>query len=519
MLRNFNRPYHYVKFNILKVVYRSEPIKHAHKALLVERSFHSNFLSFGILLVLSVSAFFGSLAFGTPASGATTVKTPAFKSATGGTPANGSFANRSSLCQNIFLNFKPVQNPSMATRSLLPSLPSPQEVRHQVKIELNQFASDFVHQAASVLNNGQLTKEEKQNRIKQLGIQHPYLEPLIATYYMEEIAQNLVLSPQSHSSIKRGLSNFIIERRNRYYDIRRVSETGSEQPLDLENKSLFTHQEFAEIEVFKLNQLVRFEDLATLCPRIDSTWRRTFTPDKQPKPQVILFEMQDIPGTIVAVFNNLIYMNNVFNRASTYIETADGYVTGPRLFGMEAIGHDLKGPDLFNFWTVVDQAQRLETATQFKQQIPSSLPEYHRRTKLEQVFFQNIILPAIKERGSENVVFLGGTSGISLLGTLAHEAWHAKYFTNKKWRDAVRSYWANMSKADQDLFKYSIAHVGYNLNDMDLMANELQAYLLEIDDPVPGTSKMEIQIEKAKAKLLPPFLEFVRQFNENAGSI
>ena len=86
--------------------------------------------------------------------------------------------------------------------------------------------------------------------------------------------------------------------------------------------------------------------------------------------------------------------------------------------------------------------------------------------------------------------FLAGQGGIISISQestprlrnlfLIHEGYHGLFFTQKQYRETVLSVWNSLSRVEQSFWRVFLSFRNYNPNDEYLVANELQAYLMQV---------------------------------------
>jgi hypothetical protein len=86
---------------------------------------------------------------------------------------------------------------------------------------------------------------------------------------------------------------------------------------------------------------------------------------------------------------------------------------------------------------------------------------------------------------------------------LRHELSHGEFFTVPAYASYVLAFWRNLAPADQALFRRFLADEGYDVTQPELVANEMQAYLMFTPDPrffnagVLGTDAAHLQALRA----------------------
>ena len=138
--------------------------------------------------------------------------------------------------------------------------------------------------------------------------------------------------------------------------------------------------------------------------------------------------------------------------------------------------------------------------------------ESQKRLLQENEFFRREILPRIEKDSPENVVYISSSSDTLSDNVVSHEIYHARFFLNTAYKNAVIDYYNNhLSKDQQKMFEKSVESVGYNPEDRVLMANEFQAYMLDAFLVLPNDIPQIHERENVKKILRPSFVQFLKE--------
>lgn len=134
-------------------------------------------------------------------------------------------------------------------------------------------------------------------------------------------------------------------------------------------------------------------------------------------------------------------------------------------------GHDYRAADIRRFYEAVDV-----------QKLRLSQPELDLMTLLTHEGFlkpdANKAVISIPRKGSDPFVDAAGRQSL-----LRHELSHGEYFTDPTYAAYVRKFWlSRMTQADRDDFTGFLTRQGYDSENEDLMANEMQAHLMNTTD-------------------------------------
>lgn len=433
-----------------------------------------------------------------------------------------------------------------------------------IKAELKDRALVTLKRVAQVFRERRGSESEaKTNAYNQealqLILQNPYLEYQLPARLWKELVEKELSSTNTQVLMYQVLQK-IKERRKLYVERNKLNpEYMNSEPFNWQEH--FTLHEMNQFNIARPKESLSFADITKLLPRLDHSFPRDFSrnlvfnnissvkaslPEGRRQPLVFVLEPSDVPGVRVVIFDDIINMNSVFYRASFFTEVEKRLISGHELFGIKSGGHDLTGTDLLTYAMEMEQnfsrhfhdhhglilpeksgSARLGTHNQRRMELrgsahevmdfhhyrPLSEREYEKRLTLEREFFQAEILPFIRERGADQVVYLALATDTLSKKTLTHEMAHARFFTNAEYQADILNYYHKvLTEAERLEFYQSVAWVGYNPNDGLLMANEFSAHMLQISDPLLASDSPQTkEIHRVIEKLKPDFLQYLKE--------
>lgn len=213
-------------------------------------------------------------------------------------------------------------------------------------------------------------------------------------------------------------------------------------------------------------------------------------------------EIKELEGALVCASSKLDYMNKAIGRAALFSEGAAGVEKGlvhkpdsqPFLNMLtNSIGHDIPSEAVMGFWNT------LQKACETGETCPS--PE-------ETELFEKVILPLSFKR--PHFVVITYSLDASWFHAISHELLHAQYFLDSRFRETVDRFWCETVTPEDREKIVELLGVDYNRNDVFLMRNEFQAFLLDIrasegvlKDFVPTYQEQLIQkLKEAGVELL-----------------
>jgi len=135
------------------------------------------------------------------------------------------------------------------------------------------------------------------------------------------------------------------------------------------------------------------------------------------------------------------------------------------------LGHDYQAADLSRFFVLADRdGVRLRPQEDW----------------LRQVLRQEGLLGPDTRGALISIPQVGAGHGVDAViraGILRHELSHAEFFTSRDYAEYVRRFWRDsLGDEGRSAFKRYLATQGYDPTNEDLMANEMQAYLMHTTD-------------------------------------
>lgn len=356
-------------------------------------------------------------------------------------------------------------------------------------------------------------------RVEKILVSNLQIERNLGMFIVQQLAKELVDGKLNEKAIYEKIKQTLIDRRKLFWQRMAAKAPDSQAKLPLTtgfslDQKGFTKDSSTTLDLYRTNEPINIVDLFNLVPRYELMWPRVPRISQEPKPAAVIYELKQMPGVYLALFNTVSAMNDAFQRASIAIEQKEWPLRGTQVLGMVAGGHDLKGTDLLPF------AENAKTTRELDLDPPMPLfaeqtakAEAVRRILFEEEFFTRVILPTIAKRGAENVVFLAASTDASPLRVVSHEMWHGYYFTNARYANAVREYWSkHLTAEEREQFKKMAKGFAYDIADEELMANEFQAFMLEIPT-LRGNTPQEILHEQVETALSPKFKEYLKQNN------
>lgn len=392
-------------------------------------------------------------------------------------------------------------------------LPTQSEIEEIVRSEL-QDGSSRIPALISRLARSKQTEEAKLEQIILALRSNLQLERTVPLFVLETLAKDLVT--QTDAKVIRSKIEELVTKRRKVFFKRKEMELASNvenpnrQIMDIASGD-FKKISTPSLEIYTYGKPISALDLLNTLPAFDVKWARQTKQSARSKPIAIVYEIQQMPGVFLAFFNDIGGMNDAFQRASMQIEQKKWPLNGMGVLGLVAGGHDLKGVDLAKFWAKAQDSRAMDLSPSLPKFVEASArADSIRRIEAEKDFFEHVILPTLKERGPENVVFLAGASDSGSMRVVSHEMWHGLYFTSSPFRQAVRTYWTqHLQEHEREEFKKMAVLYGYDSNDDELMGNEFQAYMLQRQSLVYGPTEVEQMEKDFVAKQMVKFKEYM----------
>lgn len=187
--------------------------------------------------------------------------------------------------------------------------------------------------------------------------------------------------------------------------------------------------------------------------------------------------VEEIAGAVLCLSRDHATMNRVFARLSLHAEGVfehpRGVVARPDAPAVarvleEAAGHDLSGAALHAFFVDVDRACPHDPALCLGRD--------------ERAFRDAVVAPMTRTAAAFAVIAaaLEGPTAAAVpwRANLHHELLHGQYLLDRRHRDAVLAFWTARPESERRAVLDLLAPV-YPVDDLELVGNELQAYLLQ----------------------------------------
>lgn len=170
--------------------------------------------------------------------------------------------------------------------------------------------------------------------------------------------------------------------------------------------------------------------------------------------------LAEFPGAVLCLFAHSMMMNDIFHGAATAIEAPRG-MAGSRSAAL--LGIDFRIDDLVAY-----------RERRYPEGNVAPPDEAETPATRERVFLFEA-LPQLRERlGARSVI----AAAWGNLPTIAHELYHARYFSDAAYRAAVIAFWnERLSDRERDHVRAVLAPL-YDSRNEDLVINEFQAYVL-----------------------------------------
>lgn len=174
--------------------------------------------------------------------------------------------------------------------------------------------------------------------------------------------------------------------------------------------------------------------------------------------------LAEFPGAVLCLFAHSMMMNDIFRGPATAIE-------GPRGMGGRSalLGIDFRVDDLLAY-----------RASRYPRGAPDVTPDVApggdpEGSGLREQSFLFESLPQLTERlGARSVI----AAAWGNMPTIAHELYHARYFSDPAYRAAIAAFWNDrLSEAERRQIRTALGAL-YDSRNEDLMLNEFQAYVL-----------------------------------------
>lgn len=396
-------------------------------------------------------------------------------------------------------------NAPVAWASICSSVLVQAELDNQIRInvlgELEEGSPQIPELIARVATSGHSIKFKIQ-QIKYIMLANEQIERSLAFSSIERMAEKFATASDANE-VHVQIASFLIYIRKFYY-MRKAEEAKAlaapkQASAELNERLLdFSSLDFQKtrtrsLDIYTYANPVPALALLNALPAFEGVWPRVTRQLYRPRPIAAVYEIQELPGVFLTLFNHIEGMNDVFQRASLAIEGKKWPLNGLDLLGVFAGGHDLRGVDLVSFWSKAQASRASDLQPSIPVYVdPTILHESVRRIETEKDFFHSVVLPTLKARGAENVTFLAASANATSRRTVTHEIWHGFYYSNPSFQEAVRVFWSESLREDERLeVKKMLFLYGYDTNDEELVRNEFQAYMLQLQNPAYSDSESE----------------------------
>lgn len=237
--------------------------------------------------------------------------------------------------------------------------------------------------------------------------------------------------------------------------------------VDLKNENQFKVIDGQYVKIYQ-SRPINYQTVIDRLPSLRNRWMMQHTPKPGAKVEVVSIPVKDVPGVVLYITNDLVGMNNLFLRMSTYVEVKEELYVGHKLFWQRAAGHDLRGEDILRYLDAINSNPQFYTSKDKEEQF---------RLNQEREFSDKVLAPLLNKDPKR--VALGIAAGYYAKSILSHEILHGQFFLNAELRNAVIDFWRHKVRvSDQEKFKNAVKD-SYDLNDESLMANEFFAHILQ----------------------------------------
>jgi hypothetical protein len=190
---------------------------------------------------------------------------------------------------------------------------------------------------------------------------------------------------------------------------------------------------------------------------------------------VVVFEINELPGVHVAVFRTLAAMNSVLGRPTVYLtegEIVDHLAATDPLTFDGYVGHDLEESLLKRFSSSFAKLEK-------KMRLPKAPSEKTEWLCKEASFWRKFIQPKMAEQNQ--FVLIAGSMEYFLKPTISHEIHHAIFYRNTRLQRLVENFWSTrVTPRDRRQIKKILTEYNYDVYaNRKLLLNEFLAYLMQ----------------------------------------
>jgi hypothetical protein len=349
-------------------------------------------------------------------------------------------------------------------------------VLSRLRTDLKQIKSDTIN-AIQSLRFSEIPSHIVEVELYKLISNEPLLKTKLNDVETNELVQELTNYRNNRRSTLKVLTRFFYFKEGSSHSVRvpvpvldvaaasvNIDKLATTQPKAV------TKSESSQLKIETTSSPVSVKgEVSQVMETLSKKWLNTGENKEIREVQVI--ELNEVPGTYVAIFSNQILMNVIMDRASSYIEEGKmkshkDHVNDER---MRLVGgHDLMAPAMKDYWAAYQKAK--------PEMPPMKSQEANNLLKAEDEFWTRFILPTI-EKDPKSVV-LAVSVDTDYDGTLSHEILHAQYFKDKAYNDVVDSFWETEVTANDKAGIKATLSPYYDSKNEELMKNEFQAYML-----------------------------------------
>jgi hypothetical protein len=190
---------------------------------------------------------------------------------------------------------------------------------------------------------------------------------------------------------------------------------------------------------------------------------------------VEIVKLKEVKNTYIAFFNKQKFMNLALDRASNFIEDSNKMTSQYEMLHgarrRDIAGHDLKGRDLVRF--------RTEYESKAERMLQPKGKEDLAYLQIEEDFWQDFLEQKLIEE--PNLILIASSAMDEAQSDISHEILHAVFFHHKKYRQFVAEFWNSRVTGQDKAEIRKILASDYDEDNVILMENEFQAYILEKD--------------------------------------
>ncbi len=185
--------------------------------------------------------------------------------------------------------------------------------------------------------------------------------------------------------------------------------------------------------------------------------------------------------TYLCIFNFRIFMNLALNRIGHFIDNGNELLDHEQhLFNpsnLSSGGHNLNATKLRRFYKEYDPHLNIFPYPYNSHSFRIS-KRYHEKLQLEEQFREMFIDPLLEKHDDFQLIAV--YAGKDTYSIMHHELLHVRFATDILYRTSVLQFWESLTFDEQQTLK-SVITTRYNTEDMNIIIDELHAYLLMND--------------------------------------